>query len=242
MPAGEDPPGTLGSIPGGGVAIVVGASGGIGAAALRALADTGRFSRVLGWSRGGDHPIDITREADVAAAAAAGDSADIRLVLVASGALTVQGVPPERSLGSLDPDAMLAALKVNTVGPALIAKHLLPRFPRSGKAVFAVLSARVGSIGDNHLGGWYSYRASKAALNQIIRTAAIELKRRAPDAVCLVLHPGTVETPLSRPFARVGLEVQAPDVAAARLVRVIDATSAAQSGCFLDQHGDVVPW
>jgi NAD(P)-dependent dehydrogenase (short-subunit alcohol dehydrogenase family) len=121
-------------------------------------------------------------------------------------------------------------------------KHFLPMLPRSGKCVFATLSARVGSIGDNRLGGWYSYRASKAALNQIVRTAAIELRRSRPDAICVALHPGTVATPLSARFAKSGLEVQSPDTAAMRILAVLDGLTAESSGEFLDQRARSIAW
>jgi NAD(P)-dependent dehydrogenase (short-subunit alcohol dehydrogenase family) len=131
---------------------------------------------------------------------------------------------------------------VNATGPALLMKHFLPRLARQGRAVFATLSARVGSIEDNRLGGWISYRASKAALNQIVRTAAIELARTRPDAVCVALHPGTVATGLSAPFAKAGLDVQAAPAAAARLLAVIDALVPAQSGKLLDPSGSQIPF
>jgi NAD(P)-dependent dehydrogenase (short-subunit alcohol dehydrogenase family) len=131
---------------------------------------------------------------------------------------------------------------VNAIGPALLIKHFLPMLPRSGKCVFATLSARVGSIGDNRLGGWYSYRASKAALNQIVRTAAIELRRSRPDAICVALHPGTVATPLSARFAKSGLEVQSPDTAAMRILAVLDGLTAESSGEFLDQRARSIAW
>lgn len=128
------------------------------------------------------------------------------------------------------------------MGPALIMKHVLPRLPRLGKAVFATLSARVGSIGDNRLGGWYGYRASKAALNQLVRTAAIELRRRSPESICVALHPGTVDTPLSVPFRKDGLELHSPSIAAERLLEVINQLRPNDSGTFLDYHGKTVPW
>lgn len=127
--------------------------------------------------------------------------APIRLVIVAIGALhTAQGKGPEKSLRDLTAQGMQDIFAANTIAPALAAKHFLPFLPKSGRAIFAALSARVGSISDNRLGGWYSYRASKAALNQILKTASIELSRHKPDAICVGLHPGTVDTKLSRPF------------------------------------------
>ena len=121
-------------------------------------------------------------------------------------------------------------------------KHFLPLLPREGRAVFATLSARVGSIKDNRLGGWHSYRASKAALNQIVRCAAIELARTRPDAICVALHPGTVDTGLSTGFAKAGLDVQTPEVAAERLLAVIDGLTADDSGGFRDHLGEPIPW
>jgi NAD(P)-dependent dehydrogenase (short-subunit alcohol dehydrogenase family) len=121
-------------------------------------------------------------------------------------------------------------------------KHFLPLLARDGKAVFATLSARVGSIGDNKLGGWYGYRASKAALNQMVRTAAIELRRRAPSAICVALHPGTVESRLSAPFERTGLDIRPSDQAAAELVAVIESLGADDTGAFFDHRGEQPPW
>ena len=138
---------------------------------------------------------------------------------------------------------MARSFAVNAIGPALVAKHVLPLFPRDRRAVFAALSARVGSISDNRLGGWYSYRASKAALNQLIRTLSIELAARRPLAVCVGLHPGTVATPLSRPFqANVAADrLFTPDEAAHRLLAVIRRLNVADTGKILDHAGLEVP-
>ncbi|TXL67279.1 Rossmann-fold NAD(P)-binding domain-containing protein [Zeimonas arvi] len=126
--------------------------------------------------------------------------------------------------------------------PAPPMKHLLPLLLRDGRSVFATLSAKVGSIGDNRLGGWYAYRASKAALNQLVRTASIELRRRCPEAVCVALHPGTVDTPLSAPFGKAGLEVRPAAEAARLLVGVLETLQPAQSGGFFDYRGQALPW
>ena len=134
---------------------------------------------------------------------------------------------------------MARAFAINAIGPALLLKHFTELLPRSGRCVFATLSARVGSIGDNGLGGWYSYRASKAALNQLLRTAAIEVARRRPQAVLLALHPGTVRTALSGPFTRPDQGLT-PEEAALRLLLVMDA--AQHTGSFLDQDGLTVAW
>lgn len=225
------------------VAAVFGATGGIGSAIVRQLRADARHDRVIGFGRRTDPPLDLLDEASIAAAArVAAGAGDIRLVIVATGILHGEGLQPERRLGDLDPAALAHAFAVNATGPALIAKHLLPRLPRDGRAVFVALSARVGSIADNRLGGWFACRASKAALNQLIHTAAIELSRTRPEAICVALHPGTVETALSRPFARRGLQVQHADEAARNILRVIDGLQRAHSGGFLDHRGEPVPW
>jgi len=167
---------------------------------------------------------------------------DVRLVIDATGFLHDEHVVPEKSWRDLDTAQMAQAFAVSAIGPALLMKYFLPLLPSKGRSVFATLSARVGSIGDNHLGGWYSYRASKAALNQFVRTAAIELARRKPDAICVALHTGTVATPLSAPFAKSGLDIQAPAEAAQRLLDVLEHLPASANGCFFDHHGLRVPW
>ena len=230
--------------PTGGLALVIGASGGIGAALLAQLQQDERFERVLGLSRRSQPALDLLDEASIAQSAAhvAGLGLPLRLLIDATGLLHGQGLQPEKTWQQLDPVQMAQAFAINAIGPALLMKHFLPLLPREGRAVFATLSAKVGSISDNHLGGWYSYRASKAALNQLVRTAAIELRRRQPQALCVALHPGTVATTLSAPFAKTGLQVQAPDPAAARLLGVIDGLQAADSGGFFNHDGSVLPW
>ena len=165
-----------------------------------------------------------------------------RLIVDATGLLHEGALQPEKSWLQLDVAHMTSAFAVNAIGPALLMKHFLPLLPRDGKSMFATLSARVGSIEDNRLGGWYSYRASKAALNQFVRTAAVELKRRLPMAVCVALHPGTVDTGLSKPFSKAGLVVQSADVAAERLLAVMNGLTEADSGGFFDYRRERVPW
>jgi len=226
------------------IAVVVGASGGIGNAVVAQLVAGGLFRHVIGLGRGTTPPLDLTSEVTIAAAAhdVAALGGDVRLVVVATGVLQAGGISPEKSLRQLDPAQLAYLFAVNAIGPALLMKHFLPLLPRDGKSVFATLSAKVGSIGDNQLGGWYSYRASKAALNQLVHTAAVELKRRAPEAICVALHPGTVATGLSSPFAKSGLDVQTPEVAAERLLRVIDNLTPADTGGFFDYRGQRLPW
>jgi NAD(P)-dependent dehydrogenase (short-subunit alcohol dehydrogenase family) len=232
------------SFPAGGIAVVIGASGGIGRALADALEASGQFAKVVRLSRSGTPGLDITSEPSIAQAAAeiAAPGRELRLVLDATGFLHDDEFTPEKSWREIDPDHMQKSFAVNAIGPALLMKHFLPLLATDGKSVFATLSAKVGSIGDNQLGGWYAYRAAKAALNQIVRTASIELKRRKPNAICVALHPGTVATGLTGPFAKTGLDVQTPETAAEHLLAAIDALTSAESGSFLDRFGQPLPW
>lgn len=222
----------------------MGGSGGIGGALVRQLESQGRFAQVLSLSRSGKAGVDITDEDSVRRAAGeiANRSDEVRLVILATGFLHDAAFSPEKSLSALDPAHMAKAFAVNAIGPALVMKHVLPLLPRHGRSVFAALSARVGSISDNRLGGWHSYRSSKAALNQLVRTCSVELARRKPEAICVALHPGTVDTGLSRPFSRSGLDVRSPDTAAQDLLSVIDSLEPAQSGGFLDHKAQPIAW
>jgi NAD(P)-dependent dehydrogenase (short-subunit alcohol dehydrogenase family) len=238
----------------GGFAVVVGASGGIGAALVAALADESAFPTVLALSRGFSDDretgqkarcgyIDVTNE-DSIAAAARRIASPIRLLIVATGVLHGhKNLQPEKTFRALDGAALLENFRVNTVGPALVAKHFLPLLASRGKTVFAALSARVGSIGDNRAGGWHGYRASKAALNMIIKNLAIEMARKYPEMICVGLHPGTVDTGLSRPFQR-GVPTEklfAPAYSAARLLAVIDGLSVPDSGGVFAWNGTRIP-
>ena len=227
----------------GGVAIVIGASGGIGRAFMASLTKESGAKAVIALGRVSEPPLDLLDEASIQAAAHwASAQGEIRLIIDATGILHGPGMEPEKSWRTLDPSAMAQSFAINAIGPALLMKHFLPLLPREGKSVFATLSAKVGSIGDNHLGGWYSYRASKAALNQLVHTAAIELKRSRPSAICAALHPGTVDTGLSAPFAKAGLEVQTAEEAVRRMLTVIDGWQPADSGGFFNYRGEPLPW
>jgi NAD(P)-dependent dehydrogenase (short-subunit alcohol dehydrogenase family) len=224
-------------------AIVFGASGGIGSAIKDALEKMGHFKKVFGFSRASSFTFDLTDEDSLKHAIDISTSdGEIRLVIDATGFLHSENQSPEKTWRELDADQLTRSFKINTIGPALLMKHSLPKFPRTGKAVFATLSARVGSISDNHLGGWYGYRASKAALNQIVRTASIELRRRTPDAVCVAIHPGTVLTPLSAPFSKQGLNLHTPSQAANNLLNVLECLASIDNGGFFDSQGKSVPW
>lgn len=230
------------SLPQGYRALVIGSSGGIGQALVARMENDARCAEVVGLSRRNEG-LDITNEAHVADAAArlGAGGALFDLIFNATGALTIDGVGPEKTIRAIDPTAMLAQFAANAVGPALLLKHLSPLLPRDRRGLFASLSARVGSIGDNRLGGWISYRAAKAAQNQIIRTAAIEIARTRPDAVVVALHPGTVDTSLSAKY-RGSHEAVAPDVAAANLLGVLDRLSPGHSGDFFAYDGSTIEW
>lgn len=231
--------------------VVLGGTGGVGAALVDAL--QARGETVLAIGRRTDPALDYTQPESVAVCAQqvadrlAQRGETLARLIVATGFLhgdTASGVraEPERSWQHLDADALTHSFAVNAIGPALVMRHFFPLLPRQGPCLAAFFSARVGSIGDNALGGWYAYRAAKAALNQLVHTAAIELARRNREAVCVALHPGTVDTPLSQPFAKTGLKVRPPEVAAAELIAVMDGLSAAQTGGFFDHQGKTVPW
>jgi NAD(P)-dependent dehydrogenase (short-subunit alcohol dehydrogenase family) len=230
------------AFPAGGVAVVIGAQGGVGRALMAALQNVPVFATVVGFSRSGAVPVDIVSEATIATAAHTLAGQEVRLVIDATGFLHGDGFMPEKSFRELSADHLAKSFAVNALGPTLLMKHFLPLLPRHGRAVFATLSAKVGSIGDNQIGGWYSYRAAKAALNQLVHTAAIEVRRSKPDAVCVALHPGTVATNLSSPFAKSGLNVRPADEAAGDLLAVISRLEPAQTGGFFDYRGEALPW
>ena len=218
-------------------ALVIGASGGIGGAMVSRL--TAEGVEVVGLSRSRDG-LEITDEASIEAVFARLDGS-FDLILVATGALEVQGAAPEKSLRALTAGALQAQFALNAMGPALVLKHALRLMPKDRPARFAALSARVGSIGDNALGGWYSYRAAKAALNQLIHTAAIEVARSHPLAIVAVIHPGHVATPLSLKYGG-NLPAVSPDQAAAHVLAVLNGLTPADSGGFFDWAGVRVPW
>jgi NAD(P)-dependent dehydrogenase (short-subunit alcohol dehydrogenase family) len=225
------------------VAVVIGASGGIGQALADALEESQAYGAVLRMSRGSSPPLDLASEPSITAAAAnAAARGPIRLVVAATGFLHGSGLEPEKSNRQMTPEAFAHAFAVNATGPALLMKHFLPLMPRAGRSVFVALSAKVGSIGDNRLGGWHAYRASKAALNQIVRTAAIEWQRTHRDGILAAIHPGTVDTGLSRPFAKSALAVKTPSAAARDLLDVISRLQPSDSGGFFSHDGTALPW
>lgn len=234
----------LASLPSGYRALIFGAGGGIGSALLVHLQNDARCGDVIGLSRRSDPAIELREEASLAhAAQMLRPQAPFHLMIDATGILVDDGMPPEKCLSDITPEALHAQFAVNAIGPALLLKHFHALLPREGKAIFASLSAKVGSIGDNRLGGWYGYRASKAALNMLLKSAAIEIARKRPQAVIVGLHPGTVDTALSQPFSgNVKHEIFSATHAAAQLLSVLDSADASQTGALLHYDGTRLPY
>ena len=238
-------------------ALVFGSSGGLGRVItdlLRAQPAVGEVTggevtggEVYAASRGNEDPwgFSFDDESSIArGVAAATAKGPLDLVIVATGILHTEALQPEKTWRSLTAESLQTLFQVNAVGPALIAKHCLPHLRRDAKAVFAAISARVGSIEDNQRGGWHSYRASKAALNMLLRNFAIELKLRNPRALCVGLHPGTVDTALSQPFQS-GLpagQLQSPLASAAAMLNVIDRLRVEDSGRLWAWDGSPIPF
>jgi NAD(P)-dependent dehydrogenase (short-subunit alcohol dehydrogenase family) len=233
-------------------AIVFGASGAIGGAFARAFSEDPRCARVYAGARtsqAASHEkvrsftFDLKDETSIEQAAT-GIASDgpVHLILIATGVLHDVQIQPEKTLRALNAETLAHAYAVNAIGPALIAKHTLSLLPPDERTLVGALSARVGSIEDNSLGGWHSYRASKAALNMLMRCFAIELARRSPKAVCASLHPGTVDSTLSKPFQRGVKTLFTPDDAAASLLKTLDALNPADSGGLFAFNGARIPF
>lgn len=224
-------------------AIIIGARGGIGSAMADALDKDPNYAQVIRFHRESPTPVDILDEASIAAAATslASTTPPIQLVIVATGLLHSVTKGPEKSLRELDPDWIMENYRINAIGPALVAKHFLPIMAKNAPICFAALSARVGSISDNRLGGWHSYRASKSALNMFIRNIAIEWQRKNPQSVIVGLHPGTVETGLSAPFkGNPAHERFTPARAAGDMLGVLEALKPEQSGQIFAYDGSLI--
>lgn len=236
-------------------AIIIGARGGIGAAFVRAIHEGHPNNRVWATTRSGTGApgeadrslaLDITDESSIEELVRAASTAEYEpnLVLNCTGLLHTADFGPERSWRHLNLDTMRTVFEVNAFGVGLLGKHLIPILPRSGRTVFGSLSARVGSIGDNRLGGWHSYRASKAAQNMLIKGLAIEASMRWKGLICVALHPGTVATELSDPFsARVPPEkLFTPDQSCAYLCSTIASLTPAATGGFFAWDGQAIEY
>jgi NAD(P)-dependent dehydrogenase (short-subunit alcohol dehydrogenase family) len=229
------------------ISVIVGDTGAIGSAFHKLLSTSDRYGDVIGFARSYPHErhIDVTNEASIVAAAAylaekiAKENAEIRLVIIACGLLHTEAKMHEKSMQQIDADWMIENFQVNALGPALVAKYFLPLMPTEGRSIFACLSARVGSISDNRLGGWHSYRASKAALNMLIRNLSIERQRIAKDAIIIGLQPGTVTSELSRPFGGGSAKVTA-ESATRQMLGALENINPDQSGQLIGYDGKVI--
>lgn len=221
-------------------ALVIGASGTLGSAFCELLNKDPRCAGVRELGRNNAPGLDLEKPDSIAKAAAElTEEAPYQLIVHAAGLLHRNEIKPEKSYSTIDADALQTVFQINTLGPALVLRHFLPLLDAHG--AMAVLSAKVGSIGDNRLGGWYAYRASKAALNMLIKTAAIELARTRPKTRLLSLHPGTVISGLSKPF-RGASAARPARIAARELLSLIDRLTPADSGNFFAYNGDRLPW
>ena len=219
--------------------LIIGASGGIGSALTMALGNICGMQNVVTRSRSWDG-LDITDEDSILNMVSTLDG-PFDLILIATGALELNGIGPEKTILAMTPNSLRTQFEVNTLGPALLIKHLHAFLPRDKRGVLAVLTARVGSISDNKLGGWISYRTAKAAVHQIIRTSALEIVRKRDQSICVALHPGTVQTDLTQKYTANHPTVS-PQAAAQNILGVIDELMPENTGQFFDWKGDKVDW
>jgi len=227
-------------------ALVLGSSGAIGRAWLAYFQSDANCRLAVGLSRSTSPAFDLANEQSMADCAASLRSDSVsqgsfHWIIDATGALTIDGVGPEKRIDALNAQHLLKQFEINAVGPALLIKHFSPLLVTNERAVYATLSARVGSIEDNHKGGWYGYRAAKAARNMLLQTAAIELSRKRPLAVFAALQPGTVESRLSSPFVSAGQTI-APELSVRKLMTVLIDLPANGRAHFVDHAGKHIPW
>jgi NAD(P)-dependent dehydrogenase (short-subunit alcohol dehydrogenase family) len=225
-------------------ALVLGASGALGSAFVEALRTDPACAHVVGLSRSSQPAFRLEDEASMAAAAAAllaEAQGPFHLIIDATGALVIDEKGPEKHLGALNAKQLARAFEVNTIGPALLLKHFVPLLATEQRSIYAKLSARVGSISDNHKGGWYGYRAAKAALNMVLQTAAIEAARKRPQLVVAAMQPGTVASNLSAPFVPAKDCLTAAQ-SVAGLLSALDGLHAQAAAHFVDYKGEAIPW
>lgn len=223
-------------------ALVMGASGAIGHAFVVALQQDPRCTYVETLSRAQDARFDLLDTAGFAGLAAEyAGRGPYRLIVDATGALTINGVGPEKSLSAVKPDSLAHSFAINATGPLLLLRHFSPLLA-PGHSIYAKLSARVGSITDNHKGGWYGYRASKAALNMLLQTAAIELQRKQPELRVVALQPGTVRSNLSQPFSAGVPHLLEPAESVSGMLTALKGLTARQGAHYVDYQGNEIPW
>lgn len=225
------------------IAVVIGNSGSIGSAIEKELSDQG-FKNIIGFNRSSNPRLDLLNEETIAQSAQFIKDKDIPVSLVfdATGLLHDDNNMPEKTYKNIDQIFMRKNFEINVMGPALIMKYFLPLLDKEEKSIFASISAKVGSISDNRYGGWYSYRASKAALNQMIKTASIEMKMKNQKAICLAIHPGTVESKLSKPFQKNDLTIQSPQESASNIFKILTSSTSKDTGSFYNWDGKIIDW
>ena len=245
-------------------ALIVGASQGIGLGFVKSLLQQDNFKFIYATYRNSDTAgelldlerqygdrlkclqVDITEESQIAAATKEIQNSvkQLHLAIYCVGVLHDRQISPEKSLRQIEPEKLIYSFQVNSIGAVLLAKHLMPLFNKKERSIFASISAKVGSIGDNRLGGWYGYRASKAALNMFLKTTAIEYSRRCPKTIVVALHPGTTDTRLSQPFQKnVPPGKLFPVEHTVNLLsKVISGLEIKDSGEFFSWDGTRLPW
>ena len=227
------------------IALVIGGTGSIGSAIINELKNQ-KFTNIISLGRSSNPPLDLLDESSIKKAAdfIKNQPGSLCLLFDATGILhnEDQNQMPEKTYKNIDLTFMKKNFEINVMGPALIMKHFLPLLDTDQKSIFATLSAKVGSISDNRYGGWYSYRASKAALNQMIKTASIELKMKNKNAICVAIHPGTVTSKLSKPFQKDNLKIQSNEESAKNITGVIVGLKVSNSGLFFDWNGSIISW
>ncbi len=225
------------------IAVVIGNSGSIGSAIEKELSDQG-FKNIIGFNRSSNPRLDLLNEETIAQSAQfiKDQNIPVSLVFDATGLLHDDNNMPEKTYKNIDQIFMRKNFEINVMGPALIMKYFLPLLDKEEKSIFASISAKVGSISDNRYGGWYSYRASKAALNQMIKTASIEMKMKNQNAICLAIHPGTVESKLSKPFQKNDLTIQSPQESASNIFKILTSSTSKDTGSFYNWDGKIIDW
>ena len=227
------------------IAVVIGGTGSIGSAIVKELSKHG-FSNVVLLGRSSHPKLELTDEQSIEQASIFIKSLGkpISLLFDATGMLHDEdnNQMPEKTYKNITLSFLKKNFEINTFGPALIMKYFLPLLDSEEQSVFASLSAKVGSIEDNKYGGWYSYRASKAALNQLIKTVSIELSMKNKKAICVSMHPGTVTSKLSKPFQKEGLTIQSPEESAKNIVQILLNLKSQDTGSFFNWNGEKIPW